>query len=67
MKIIENPILGLNPRHKWLRTRVQEVIIALSKLESVEDWNSYRELALELSKELNYATVEWGRYYSDDQ
>lgn len=65
--ISKKQILGLSPRHEWLRNRVKEVIDSLSRLEEIQDWNAYRETALELSKELNYATVEWGRYYSDNQ
>ena len=63
----KKPPLGLSPRHFWLRNRVIECIDALKRLEEIEDWEKYRESALELSKELNYACVEWGRYYNDEQ
>ena len=55
--------IKLSPRHEWLKNRVIEVISALNQLESIEDWETYRITALELSKELNYATTEWGKYY----
>lgn len=58
-------IVDLSPRHIWLRKRVIEVINSLKELEKIKDWESYQQLAFDLSKELNYATCEWGRYYRD--
>ncbi len=58
-----NSDLELTPRHEWLRMRVIDIIKSMSKLEAINDWETYRKLALEFSNELNYATVEWERYY----
>lgn len=54
------------PRHVWLRERTQAVVNELSRLYSIDDYDQYRELALELSIELNYAVCQWGEYYRDE-
>lgn len=59
----KEPLLGLIPRHKWLRERVSDVIKQMQHIESVKDWEEYKRLAVEFSKELNYAASEWCRYY----
>lgn len=52
-------------RHEWLRLRVKSCIEALEQLYDKGDYYSYREQALELSKEINYACIEWSKYYND--
>jgi hypothetical protein len=55
----------LNPRHIWLRLRVKEIINAIQELEKIGNWEQYLKSALDLSKELSYATTEWEKYYND--
>jgi len=55
------------PRHEWFKNRVREVIQDLGKLESKANWQSYRIMALEISRELYYATTEWERYYHEER
>jgi hypothetical protein len=65
--ISDKTTLGLSPRHEWLKNRTKDVVNALLQLEKIEDWDTYRKTALDLSKELNYACVEWGRYCNDNK
>jgi len=53
------------PRQEWLKNRVNEVIKQLECLKQIEDWDHYRKMALELSRELSYAVTEWEDCYDE--
>ena len=65
--IIEKQIPELIPRHKWFRDRVFNILKSLEKVQEIQDWDRYLSLTLFLSKELDYATLEWNKYYNDNQ
>lgn len=56
----------LTPRHKWLQSRVHDIIGELYSIAHIEDWQAYRAAARELAEELHYAVTEWDKYYNDE-
>lgn len=60
------PPLGLMPRHFWLRERVRSCIEAIGRIEDQGEWEHYRAHAKKLAEELLYCTIEWEKFYSED-
>jgi hypothetical protein len=61
----EKPPLGITPRHFWLKNRIKECIMALSRVEKSSDWDLYLRKSLELANEIKYAAEEWSKYYNE--
>ena len=53
----------IEPREEWLRKRIIHMVDSLAELENMESWDSYKELALAFSVEIQYAVNEWDKYY----
>lgn len=58
-------MIDLTPRQVWLRNRVNSIVRTLQQLKSIEDWDKYKEVAIDLAKELTYACTEWEKCYKD--
>lgn len=61
MKSIQ--INDLIPRHMWLKNRIKDCILAIQKLEEIQDWESYLQNVNDLAQEILYCSTEWEKYY----
>ena len=60
----KKPLIGLEPRHFWLRKRTQDCCQALLRLADHDyEWDEFRRNAKNLATELLYAVDEWEKYY----
>jgi hypothetical protein len=56
---------GMLPRHIWLRLRIVEAVDKLRQLSVCEDWDTFKQEAKTLSKEILYCVTEWEKYYEE--
>lgn len=63
MKTMENK---LQPRHLWLRDRIDSCLDAIHDARKENDFDKYRDLLNDLILECSYCANEWIKYYPDE-
>lgn len=53
----------MTPRHVWFKSRIDECLKHLVMINTIEDWEQYKDSAHILACELLYATTEWDKYH----
>lgn len=55
----------MTSRQAWFKSRISECLKHLEFVNTIDDWEQYKDSAHILACELLYATTEWDKYYRE--